>query len=373
MVVHGLSEGMARRGHEVLVLTASDLGVPYTDQRPGLRVERCRSFHNPLRRNHKFSLWPHAIWLDSLRNFQPDVIHVHDPFQSAFFALEFKRLAAVPVLMTTHQLPWYARKYLPGWKALQNGVEDVLWGYSGWLAQQCDGVISPSATVAEVVWVRLGVRAEVISYGVDPRYFYPAERNPEDESALRTELGLRPGVPLILYVGRLDVDKNVATAVRAALLAMRDTPADLLVVGDGTQKANLRRLAAEMGMAERCHFCGYIADKKRLGDVYRLADVFVSASEIETQGLVFYEAVACALPLVAVRATCIAEIVHDEVNGFLAEPGDVAGLAARLVRILHSADGGRRLGLAGVELAQACSLERTLDLHEAVYAGVSGK
>ena len=140
-----------------------------------------------------------------------------------------------------------------------------------------------------------------------------------------------------------------------------------LVIGDGTEKNNLINMCHEHGIGTRSHFPGFVDREQVLPDIFRLASVFVTASEIETQGLVLLEAAACGLPITAVAATCIPEIVRDGVNGYLVAPGDVAGLAAQIRRLLDDPAVARSMGSVGSLISQVFSLEKTLLAHEALY------
>jgi glycosyltransferase involved in cell wall biosynthesis len=142
-----------------------------------------------------------------------------------------------------------------------------------------------------------GCAPEVISYGIDPAFFQSETLSPEKDSMLRAKLGIPTQVPILLHVGRLDIDKLVDILIRAAADAMQDHPAHLLIVGDGTEKNRLVKLCHEMGIGPRSHFPGFITVQGGLPDLYRLAYVFITASEIETQGLVLQEAQACGLPM----------------------------------------------------------------------------
>ena len=76
IVVKGLAEAMARRGHQVLVLTSSEHGSPYQTIKPNLTVIHFRSYRNPLRVGQSVALWPHAGILAALRQFRPDLIEI---------------------------------------------------------------------------------------------------------------------------------------------------------------------------------------------------------------------------------------------------------------------------------------------------------
>jgi glycosyltransferase involved in cell wall biosynthesis len=101
-----------------------------------------------------------------------------------------------------------------------------------------------------------------------------------------------------------------------------------------------------------------------------MASVFVTASEIETQGLVLLEAAACGLPIVAFKATCIPDIVKDGINGYLAKPGDVIELAAHVHKLIAEPKLARECGKASLSIARDFCRERALNTHEAIYLQV---
>lgn len=93
----------------------------------------------------------------------------------------------------------------------------------------------------------------------------------------------------------------------------------------------------------------------------------MTASEIETQGLALLEAAACGLPIVAVNATCIPEVVRDGINGYLAAPGSVKELAEYIKKLLADPALAQALGQAGSQLSREFCLEKTLGTYETLY------
>ena len=170
-----------------------------------------------------------------------------------------------------------------------------------------------------------GLHADAISYGLDLKTFHPP--HPDERTDTRQKWNLPLHVPLILHVGRLDTDKHVDRVILAAAQAMQHSDAHLLIVGDGRQKRHLMQLCRDLKIEERVHFTGYVSIEQGLPELYRVAHMFVTASEIETQGIVLLEAAASGLPLIAVHATCIAEIVYDGANGYLTNAGDVYAMS----------------------------------------------
>ena len=133
MFASQLANAMAERGHQVLVIAASDRDQPYLVQNGNLTVLRLRSHHNPLRVGQRFLLYPRRATLKALREFQPDLIHTHEPLQMGNLGIEYAREAHIPITLTNHQLPWFAASYLPDKFGIRDLVENILWMYARWM------------------------------------------------------------------------------------------------------------------------------------------------------------------------------------------------------------------------------------------------
>jgi len=369
ILVERLAKSMARRGHQVLVIAESDKRYPYHSYQENLTVARLRSMHNPLRVGQRFLLYPRFEVLQVLRQFCPDIIHTHEPLLMGQLGLEYARSSSIPNLLTIHQVPWFAARYLPNISGIRSVLESALWAYARRMSRQYTSVITPSQTISNLFVKMTGAQPLTISNGIALNIFQPWSSS-EYHSAIRARLHLPPKVPVMLHVGRLDIDKNVERVVQAGAQVMRQTEAHLLIVGDGSQKHILMKMCEKLKIADRVHFPGYISIQGGLPEVYRLADVFVTASEIEVQSLVLLEAIASGLPIVAVRASFVPEVVHDGVNGFLAEPGDITGLARAISTLLKDPKQRQQMGEKSRKLAEAHDIQRSIDLHEQLYASL---
>jgi glycosyltransferase involved in cell wall biosynthesis len=162
---------------------------------------------------------------------------------------------------------------------------------------------------------------------------------------LREELGLPPDALLIALVGRLEDQKGVDLLVRAVPTVVAQVPrAHVLVVGDGTRRAEAEALAAELGVADRVHFTGWRHD---LADVMRAVEVLALPSRWEAFGIVNLEAMAAAKPVVGFAVEGIPEVVVHGETGLLSPAGAVDDLARDLVRVLTEPGLAARLGAAG--------------------------
>jgi glycosyltransferase involved in cell wall biosynthesis len=158
---------------------------------------------------------------------------------------------------------------------------------------------------------------------------------PRDES---------PGPPRILCVAHLYPRKDVATLLRAA--ARLETPAALRIVGVGPELERLRALSASLALGARVQFLEHVPFRD-LAAEYRSAAVFCLPSRQEGFGIVFLEAMAAGLPVIAARAAAVPEVVPEGECGVLVPPGDATALAAALDRLLADPHERRRLGEGG--------------------------
>ena len=371
LVVQRLAEGMAARGHIILVMTASERGEAYTEEFNNLKVRRLRAFQNPLRVDQSFSLWDRNRISAEFKEFKPQILHLHDPLSLGMAGLVTAHRLQIPVALTLHQVPRFVSAYLPDVPVLQSTVESGLWSYGRWFLQQCEKVVVPSHAIAEEIHSHDVQRPDVISNGVDLHAFNPDPPDPGERETLCLRYGLDPDLPVVLHVGRLDVDKQVNRVIRASAQTINQVGAQLLIVGDGRQRDELIELCANLGIGKICHFPGFVETNGDLPGLYRLAAVFVTASEIETQGLVILEAMASGLPVVAVKATCIPELVQEDVNGYLSQPGELEQMSAQVLRILMSPDRAKEMGRVSRALAQEHSIDRSIENHEVLYQSLN--
>lgn len=364
LVVENLATAMAKRGHQVLVIAASDKSQSYLVEKGNLAVLRLKSLHNPLRVGQRFLTYPRRSVMNALWKFAPEIIHVHEPLQMSWLGVEYAKQTNIPITLTVHQLPSLIASYLPDF--FRGYAEAILWTYARWLSKKFTSMTAPTQTISALITQMTGLKTNTISSGVDLGIFRPAFSCNEG-IAIRQNWNLPSSAPILLHVGRLDAEKRVDRVIWAAAQTLLVSKAHLLIVGDGCQKNNLIKLCNDLKITERVHFIGFVSAEEGLPGIYRVANLFVTASEIETQGIVLLEAAASALPIVAVRATCIPEIVYDEINGYLEEPGDVHRMSNAMNLLLENPDKASQMGKASRAIVEKHGVRYTLDAHERSY------
>jgi len=178
-------------------------------------------------------------------------------------------------------------------------------------------------------------------------------------SGERADAGVRPRVITVARLDAGDSYKGVDTLVCGWPRVLDRVPeAELLVVGEGSARPDLERLACQIGVERRVRFLGRLSDPE-LCRAYRTADVFAMPGRAELGpraygegfGIVFVEAAAIGLPVVAGRAGGAPEAMVDGVTGLLVDPLDPEDVAGAVCRLLLDPGLARRMGAAGMRVA----------------------
>jgi glycosyltransferase involved in cell wall biosynthesis len=255
-----------------------------------------------------------------------DVVHVHHPFLLGGTGRRLARRERCPLVFTYHTRYEKYAHYVPFPPGL---VRSLAVRLACRFANSADLVVAPSDHVADTLRRRgMAAPMTVIPTGVDLALFSPGSR-----ARARRRLGLPADGLICLYTGRLDREKSLERVLDAfESVAAAVSTATLHLVGKGSHGRALEQRAAAGTAGRRIVFHGGLS-REALPDYYRAADLFLFASETETQGLVLAEAHACGLPAVAVRASGVDEVVSDGETGLLTKgaTGDMADAAIGLL------------------------------------------
>ncbi|PMR74331.1 glycosyltransferase [Billgrantia endophytica] len=259
-----------------------------------------------------------------------DLVHIHTPFVAHYAGMALARRLRLPVLATYHTL---FEEYLPHYV---RGVP------SSWLrfvarrlsVRQCrrlEALVAPSRAMRETL-ERYGVKTPmvVIPTGLALERF----SRPTKEVDFRTHYDLPDNARLLLFVGRLAFEKNIAFLIDLLPRVLAEHPdTRLIVTGEGPARAELARRARQIGMEYAVRFLGYLDRHGQLQAAYRAADAFVFASRTETQGLVLLEAMALGTPVVSTAMMGTRDVLVDG-EGCLIADEDLDDFAAKVNRLL---------------------------------------
>jgi len=254
------------------------------------------------------------------------ILHTCD-FYSNVFALPAAALSGVPVRIASRR-----DIFIPERTGAKRRAQRLSYAFA-------HRVVANSAAAANCV-VAEGVPAEriaVIVNGLELERF----RGTSDRTVRRT----------IATVAHLRPGKGHDVLLRAAVLVVQCVPeAHFLIVGDGTRRLELERLAHDLGLAGHVTFAGHQED---VAAVLRHCDIFAFPSYMEASPNAVLEAMASRLPVVASNVGGIPEVIQDGVSGLLTPAGDSDALAAALLRVLQDAELADRLATAARQVVEA--------------------
>jgi glycosyltransferase involved in cell wall biosynthesis len=349
-----LSQGLAIRGHEVIVAAppgsilaarARDSGIGTFE---GAAFRKPKHFLSALRDVRSL-----AAHLESARY---DLVDAHGSQDLWTTVLARRRLASPPPLVFTRH----------------NTKRVAAHAVNRWLYRQVDHLIVVSGSVlARYSPFRdrgdlPADRVSIVHSAYRPDRFHGGLGSP----AVRTALGAGAGARLVGTVGRLVPDKGQDDLLRAAVPILRRHPGTLfLLVGTGTAEPMLRRLADQLGVAAAVRFLGFRDD---VPAITAALDVAVLPSvDCDASPAVLKEALACGVPAVATDIGGAAEILRDGETGTVVPPRDPDRLAAAILSLLDDPGRAREMGrLGSADVAARFTPDRLVEETLAVYRAV---
>jgi len=292
--------------------------------------------------------------LRRIRRLRLDVIHVHTPLSMGAIAYQAAKMYRLPLVYTYHTLmSEYVHYVRIGGKMVipTKTAIRLANAASAFTCNLSDHIIAPSEKVKELL-LRYGVKRPitVIHNGVQIERFRVGRKG-----YLRHRLGLTEEQRILLFVGRLGLEKNPEFILRAFVYILDLLPSvHLILVGDGYARASLELLARELGIAQRVTFAGSIPYQD-MPLVYADASLFVSASTSEVHPMAILEALASGLPVVAVWDKALDSAVVDGVNGYFVEP-DERQFAEKVAMVLQDSARWQEMSQNSLHISQRFSI-----------------
>lgn len=361
--VSTFAEEFRKRKHRVLVVAPQFDGKPLPRRAEAI-VERVAAIQNFNGSDFSVRLPLAAALSSRIDDFHADIFHAHHPFLLGDTALRLAASKNVPIVFTHHTRYEDYTHYVPFDSPV---LKEFAIQLSTHFANLCDGVIAPSESLAELIKHRgVTVPVKVVPTGIDVQSFAAGDR-----VRFRRKMRLPAEAFVVGHVGRLAPEKNLDYLAEAVALFIKDAPDALfLVVGSGPSEEALRETFERHAIADRLCLAGKQTGRA-LADAYRAMDVFAFASQSETQGLVVAEAMAAGLPVVALDASGVREVVSDGSNGALLPAGaPAARFAGELENLCEEPSLRQHYAHGAAATAQQFSRERcaglALDYYEEI-------
>jgi 1,2-diacylglycerol 3-alpha-glucosyltransferase len=300
------------QGHEVLVITTNPFGKQIVIDAgviriPGVELKKLYGY--------RLSTFFSAKAYQYIRKWQPDVIHIHTDVGIGIFGKITAFFLKVPTVVTYHTMYEDYTHYAGFLKGLASRVVKQ---FSKSIAEQCTEFISPS----------LKTKEKIRSYGVD-RFINIVPTGIDFSRFQRTSLDahklaevkkrwILPGEKVLLSLGRVAKEKSMDVILKgfAKVIQSGEDHIRLLMVGDGPDRHGLIELTNQLGISDKVSFVGAVPILE-VPYYYQLADVFVSASLTETQGLTFMEAMVSDCLVLCRFDENLAELIRHQQTGFI--------------------------------------------------------
>ncbi|HKK71705.1 MAG TPA: glycosyltransferase family 1 protein [Candidatus Krumholzibacteria bacterium] len=318
-----LLEHLESEGHESIMFAPEGAPSSYAST----RIHGYPAFNCPWYNDLRLAT-PLGTATREIEEFQPDVIHVASPLLLGAMGLKKAKQMGVPVVASYHtDVPGYMEHY--GFGALRQPS----WALFRWLHNQADLNVCPSTHTRRQLEEHGFERVEIWARGVDTDLYSPTRFSFQMRDRMS---GGVPDAPLLLYAGRLAVEKRL-DLLRPVL---DEVPgARLCLVGSGPAEEVLRSIFRGTDTT----FMGYLKGED-LAAAYASADVFVFPSESETFGNVVLEAMASGLTAVCAAAGGPLDIVDHGRNGYLFTPGRHAEISSLLEWLIAHPGPSRAIG-----------------------------
>lgn len=353
---------LVSRGHEAIILTTNPGNLPPKEKdSAGILIYRVKGIRNPFRKQLKVSSPKNAGKVRLLlEEIKPNLAHLQDVGVLNQLILNESVRRDIPSIAHHHFSMEFVLGYFKKWRFLKPIVRPVVKWRVRRFYGKCKVVLTPTEFSKNTLlqWGVKKVPIIAVSNGVDLARFKPDPSKQKEK--------------IILYIGRMDADKNLETLYRAIpKILEKASDATFVFVGDGTDRKMLEEKVAHQPWRDRVKFVGFIPhEDPKLVDTYQSASIIWTASTIETQSITTLEGIACGLPTVVASAGALPELVHDGQNGFLIDPYDAAGFAEAVIKILKSPELAKKFSGESARIASGHAVEKSLKKLEEIYARI---
>lgn len=331
MSIESFRKEFEKRGHTVYVLAPEFEG--FVDENKN--VYRFPSINFTFKKINFPLAIPYSYRMSGiLKNLEIDVVHCQHPNLLGWAGKRWAKKKNVPMIFTWHTLydqyahfaPFFVPNKLASWWSISNAVR---------FANKSDQVITPTLSVEKIIkkWGVTNENVSSIASGVDEKEFENA-----DGAEIRKKFGIADDETVLFFIGRITAEKNVEFLMKAVVkflvgnnkvhpVKSADGGAEqfnrvkFLVCGEGDMIESMQEIAREAGVLDHVIFAGVVSASERK-NYFAASDILVYSSKSETQGMIISEALYMGLPVVAVNATGVKDLVTNQVDGLLVKENE---------------------------------------------------
>lgn len=354
-VAHTLSkivDGLRMRGHVIWLVRPRQQTAQVPNSQDGFQEVLVRGLPIPFYRQLRLGLPAKRELLRLWALQRPDIVHIATEGPLGWSALQAARKLKLPISTDFRtNFHAYSHHYGVGW------LRGAILAYMKKFHNAAQTTMVPTTQLQRELAASGFKRLAVVPRGIDTHLFSPAHRS----AALRSSWGADDNTRVLLYVGRLAVEKNLGLVIQSyRSLKLQHPDIKLVLVGDGPMRAELEQRHADIV------FAGFRTGED-LAQHYASADIFAFASKTETFGNVTIEAMASGLAVVAFRHAAAGELITSGENGVLADPMHAHSFEAASNALLKDAALMRSMGAKAALRARALGWPAVVEQTESIF------
>ncbi len=349
-MLYELVKGVNKKKYEIMVCTIKDdLDDQLLDKLRKLGIKT-----SCLGLNKKWKIWKVFYLYKLIKKFKPDIIQSFLYFDN-ILARIFGKLAKVPIIISGQ------RNFEPYRSKMRN-----FWEKS--TINLADLTISNSQAGKEILISREKVtedKVKVIYNGIDSK---------EIDNSSNKDLDInidKKNNHVLGFIGRLNKQKGLKYLIKA-LAKLKQKNINLIIIGEGPEKDNLKKLSKELEIEDNIYFVGH---RNKAWQYLNNFDLFILPSLWEGMPNVVLEAMAKKLPIIATKVGGTPELIKNNKNGFLLEPANVEELIEKINYVLSlNSEEKERIGeLARQTVEEKFSIKEMLSKYECLYTNLLNK
>jgi glycosyltransferase involved in cell wall biosynthesis len=354
-VAHTLSkivDGLRVRGHVIWLVRPRQQTAQVPNSQDGFKEVLVRGLPIPFYRQLRLGLPAKRELLRLWALQRPDIVHIATEGPLGWSALQAARKLKLPISTDFRtNFHAYSHHYGVGW------LRGAILAYMKKFHNAAQTTMVPTTQLQRELAASGFKRLAVVPRGIDTHLFSPAHRS----AALRSKWGADDKTRVLLYVGRLAVEKNLGLVIQSyRSLKLQHPDTKLVLVGDGPMRAELEQKHADIV------FAGFRTGED-LAQHYASADIFAFASKTETFGNVTIEAMASGLAVVAFRHAAAGELITSGVNGVLADPLHERSFEVAINGLLEDSTLVHAMGVKAALRARALGWPAVVEQTESIF------
>jgi len=314
VAVTTLKEALEKEGHEVFIITMNENFKTrrYTKENNMTKIPGVPSFIY----DYNFKIMYPFKAEKIIKKLNLDVIHSHTELTIGKLGKNMARKLNIPFIQTVHTIYEEAVDYVTKGHFSTLSKKVVTKYISNFYNKNVNEIIVPSKRVYNILKNKYKIKTpiNIVPNGTNLEKF--KKENKKEITKLKTKYNLT-NCFVILFVGRLGYEKNISFLIEAhKKIVAKNKHAKLLIVGEGPDHNILLELTKELNLEENVIFTGKV-DYEEVTNYYHLADILVTASKCETQGLTIIEALASSTVVCTIKKEVFLSVIKHQKNGIL--------------------------------------------------------